>query len=81
MKSVKLALLAVFLLFADNLCEQFEPRSVLIWIQNVWHSDNVYERIFERLILKKISRQQMHEKLPIMQRVNSKWWRNDHCIM
>ena len=44
--------------------------SVLIWVQNVRHSDSVPERIFQKLILKKVSRRQHeHEKLPSMQRV------------
>ena len=46
--------------------------SVLIWIQTVLHPDGVPERIFrKKLILKKVSRrQQKHEKLPSMQKLD-----------
>ena len=47
-----------------------DQTSVLIWIQTIWHTDAVSERIFsKKLILKKVSRRQKHEKLPSMQRV------------
>ena len=48
---------------------------VLVWIQTVWHSDGIPERIFRKnRFWKKISRrQQKHEKLPSMQTV----WHSD----
>ena len=37
------------LLSVDNFCKLFWPRTtVLSWIQTVWHSDSVPERIFEK---------------------------------
>ena len=48
---------------------------VLIWIETVWHTGSVPERIVTKeLNLKKISRQQQkHAKLPIMQRANCQY--------
>ena len=38
---------------ADNLCKQFGPRSDLIWIKTVWHSDDIPERSFFLNLIKK----------------------------
>ena len=61
------------LLSADNLCKQLRPRMwVLIWIQTIWHSDNVPERIFEKVTFEK-SQQTTTKAWKITQYAKSKY--------
>ena len=46
----------------DNLCKPFGPRLGLIWIQTVWHSNDIPERIFRNSWLKKLKKNQQMTK-------------------